>query len=176
MKIGIFGGSFNPVHCGHVSLARNIIQKKIVDELWFMVSPHNPLKDSSKLESDVQRLETVRRAVSNIEGVRVSDFEFYLPRPSFMCDTLSKLQSLRKNDVFYLIIGADNWLCFDKWKNSEKILTDFQIIIYPRKGYDIDYNNLPPNVNYLNMPLYNVSSTQLRQLANEGKDISKYIP
>ena len=176
MKIGIFGGSFNPIHYGHIFLAKNIIQNKLVDELWFMVSPQNPLKVPSDLASDIQRLENVRHAISEIEGVRVSDFEFHQPRPSFMCDTLFKLQSLRKNDIFFLVIGADNWKCFDKWKNYEKILERFHIIIYPRKGYDVERKNLPSSVSYLDLPLYDISSTQLRQMLKERKDISSYIP
>lgn len=176
MKIGIFGGSFNPIHNGHVQLAKNIIASGMVDELWFVVSPHNPLKVESGLLPDTTRLTLATKALEGIKDVRVSDVEFGLPKPSYMYNTLKKLQEFYPHDEFALIIGADNWLCFDKWKNNSEIIKKHKIIIYPRKDYEIDADSLPGGVTYLDMPLYNISSTQIREMEQAGKDVSCFVP
>lgn len=176
MKIGIFGGSFNPIHNGHVQLAKNIIASGMIDELWFMVSPHNPLKKESGLLPDTTRLTLAIKALDGIKGVRVSDFDFSLPKPSYMYNTLNKLQERYPLDEFVLIIGADNWLCFDKWKKHSEIIRKHKIIIYPRKDCEIDIYSLPAGITYLNMPLYNISSTQIREMEQAGKDISGLVP
>lgn len=176
MKIGIFGGSFNPIHNGHVQLAKNIIASGIIDELWFVVSPHNPLKAESCLLPDITRLTLATKALEGIKGVRVSDFEFSLPKPSYMYNTLNKLQERYPLDEFVLIIGADNWLCFDKWKKHSEIIRKHKIIIYPRKDCEIDIDSLPTGITYLDMPLYNISSTQIREMEQAGKDVSGLVP
>ncbi len=176
MRIGVFGGSFNPVHKGHVLLAHNVLLSGVVDELWFIVSPHNPLKTKESLMDSQARLDKVRRATEHIEGVFVSDVEFTLPQPSYTYLTLRKLQQLRPHDEFVLIIGADNWHCFNSWKEHDEILSRYQIVIYPRSGYSIDENSLPENVTYLDMPLYDVSSTQVREMMTKGEDVSGLLP
>lgn len=176
MRIGVFGGSFNPIHNGHIHLAKGIMQSGLIDELWFMVSPHNPLKQQADLMPDDERYKAVYRAVSNMPHVKASDFEFHLAKPSYTYITLRKLCQTYPNDEFVIIIGADNWACFDKWKEYEEILSNYKIIIYPREGYEIDTKTLPPSVTYLNLPLYNISSTQIRHMIKQGQDISKYIP
>lgn len=176
MRIGIFGGSFNPIHNGHIHLAKGIMQSGLIDELWFMVSPHNPLKQQADLMPDAQRYQTVSDAVRNIPHVKASDFEFHLAKPSYTYITLRKLCQAYPNDEFIIIIGADNWACFDKWKEYKEILSKYNIIIYPRDGYEINENTLPPSVTYLNLPLYNISSTQIRDMIKRGEDVSKYIP
>lgn len=175
MTIGIFGGSFNPIHVGHINLAKGIMQTGLIDELWFMVSPHNPLKEESSLMPDKERFELVCKAVEKIKGVKASDFEFHLRKPSFMYLTLRKLYEEYPQHDFVLVIGADNWLCFDKWKEYEEILSNHKIIIYPRKGYEIDKQSLPENVTFLDLPLYDISSTQIRQMIARGEDVSKLI-
>lgn len=176
MRIGIFGGSFNPIHYGHVGLARQIMATGLVDELWFLVSPHNPLKSEHTLMPDEQRLQRVSHAVNDIKGVKASDFEFGLPRPSYMYVTLSELQKAYPCDTFTLIIGADNWKCFSHWKNHKEILASYPIIIYPRRGYDIDTTKLPLTVTYINMPLYDISSTQIREMQAQGEDVNTLLP
>lgn len=176
MKIGIFGGSFNPIHKGHISLAQGILQSGLVDEVWFVVSPHNPLKQQSDLMPDEKRFDLVQRAVAGLQGLKASDFEFHLPKPSYMYITLRKLQEAYPNDEFTLLIGADNWHCFDRWKEYDEILLHYNIIIYPRQGYPVDGHELPSNVTYLPLPLYNISSTQIRQMMARGEDVSELVP
>ena len=176
VKIGIFGGSFNPIHKGHVFLAQNILNTGIVDKLWFVVSPCNPLKEKGILQDDMQRLANVCKATEHIKNVVVSDVEFHLPKPSYMYLTLRRLRQIRPQDELFLIIGADNWLCFDSWKEPDEILNNYKILIYPRKGCSIDHKLLPPNVQYLNLPLYDISSTTIRQMISKGEDISDFVP
>ena len=163
VSIAIFGGSFNPVHYGHVAIAKSVVESGLVDEVWLMVSPRNPLKEESDLMPDDQRLALVRKAVEGIEGVKACDFEFHMPKPSYTYLTLRRLRKAYPDVEFSLLIGADNWLIFEKWKNAEEILLSTPIIIYPRKGSEIDVATLPPNVTFLDMPLYNISSTEIRK-------------
>ena len=139
-KIGIYGGSFNPVHFGHVGLAKWVIGHTDLDELWLMVSPLNPLKANSPssdsatdLSANFQsRLEAVREAVKDIPGVKASDFEFSLPRPSYTANTLRALQNAYPECEFTLVIGEDNLVIFPKWREYEYILANFRIFVYPR--------------------------------------------
>lgn len=176
MKIGIFGGSFNPVHNGHIALASKIRELAKLDEVWFVVSPHNPLKNADSLMSDEDRLEMVRLAVEGIEGLVASDYEFHLPQPSYMLHTLQCLRKDYPEDSFSLVIGADNWACFDRWFGYKEIISGFQIIIYPRKGTDIDISLLPPSVKLLDIRLYNISSTEIRQKLMDRKSIDGLVP
>lgn len=176
MKTGIFGGSFNPIHNGHIALAKSIKQLAGLDEVWFVVSPHNPLKDAEGLMPDEERLRMVEMALENEEGLLASDYEFRLPRPSFMANTLRSLSHDYPDREFTLIIGADNWLCFDKWREPDFILNNFRIAVYPRLGCEIDKNSLPDNVDFYDTGLHNVSSTQIRQLLKVGKPINGLVP
>ena len=132
MKIGIYGGSFNPVHFGHVGLAKWVIEHTDLDELWLMVSPNNPLKDAGILAPEEERLAAVREAIKDIPGVKASDFEFSLPRPSYTANTLRELQKQFPENEFTLVIGEDNLVIFDKWREYEYILANFRIFVYPR--------------------------------------------
>ncbi len=176
MKIGIFGGSFNPIHNGHIALAKKIKEFAKLDEIWFVVSPHNPLKDTDGLLSDELRLKMVRMALEGEDGLVASDYEFHLPRPSYMANTLRNLHNDYPDYEFTLVIGADNWLCFDKWCEHEFILNNFNIAIYSREDYDINAKELPNNVQLVNTGLYNISSTQIRRLIEKGEDFSNLIP
>ena len=161
-KIAIFGGSFNPIHYGHTNIARSVVESGLVDEVWLMVSPRNPLKKDSDLMANRKRLQLARQAVKGMKGVKVSDFEMHLPKPSYTYITLRRLREAYPEVEFSLLIGGDNWLIFDRWKNAEEILRSTPIIIYPRKGSEIDASALPPNVTLLEMPLYDISSTEIR--------------
>lgn len=173
MNIGIFGGSFDPIHNGHINLARYALDHTGLDAVWLMVSPHNPLKPQKYLTTDEQRLDMARLAVEDIPGIEVSDFEFSLPRPSYTWLTLTELQKAYPQHSFRLIIGADNWNDFDKWKNPDLILERFGLIVYPRPGETLlkteDGKRKTENVTLLTgAPEMAVSSTQIRNLLQSG--------
>ena len=169
MRIGIFGGSFNPIHTGHTRLGQWLVRKNYVDELWFMVSPLNPLKqNSTELLPDGLRLQLAQLAVEGKAGLRVSDFEMHLPRPSYMVYTLAQLRQAYPQHEFLLIIGADNWLRFNQWRNSEEIMLHHRLLVYPRPGYALDTASMPQGVSLVATPLFNISSTQIRQAIANG--------
>ncbi len=174
--MGIFGGSFNPIHNGHIAIARRALEQTAINEVWFMVSPQNPLKQHSDLLDDSLRLALVERAIEGERGMRCSDYEFRLPQPSYMWRTLQALSADYPHHTFALLIGADNWLCFDQWRNSGEILANHELYIYPRRGYDIDPHALPPGVTYLDMPLLDISATELRERMARGDDIADVTP
>lgn len=176
MRIGIFGGSFNPVHNGHLALASKIKTLAALDEVWLVVSPHNPLKAAAGLMPDEDRLEMVRLAVREFPGLMASDYEFRLPRPSYMLNTLHSLCKDYPDDTFSLVIGADNWACFDRWYGNREIIRDYPILIYPREGTEISASSLPPTVKLLDTGLYNISSTEIRQRLKEHKSIDGLVP
>ena len=174
-SIGIFGGSFNPIHKGHVALARQLLRRAQLDEVWFLVSPQNPLKPQSSLLDDDMRLEMARLALTEEPYIKASDYEFHLPRPSYTWNTLQHLSHDYPQHRFTLIIGADNWHVFSQWRNSSDIIANYPIVIYPRDGYPIDETSLPPNVRLVNTRLYNMSSTLIRQLIADGRGVRRYL-
>lgn len=141
-----------------------------------MVSPQNPLKQAADLLDDNLRLDMTRHAVEGIKGIKVSDYEFRLPRPSYMWNTLQHLSHDYPDRQFYLLIGADNWQVFDRWYHANDIISHYPIRIYPRRGYDIDTASLPPTVKLVNTGLYDVSSTQVRDMIRRGENPSLLIP
>lgn len=172
-ETGIYGGSFNPIHRGHVSLGELLCQTGELDELWFMVSPQNPFKKAAHdLLDEADRLALARIAVRQHPRLKVSDFEFHLPRPSYTADTLAALRKAYPDRHFTLVIGADNWLAFDRWARPEEILRHHRVLVYPRPGYPVDASALPPGVRLVDTPLIPVSSTDIRRLIAEGKDAS----
>ncbi len=176
IKTGIYGGSFNPIHNGHIALARHLLQEAELDEIWFVVSPQNPFKVQQQLLADDKRLLLVRKALAPYPQLVASDFEFSLPRPSYMWHTLQGMSAQWPDRELHLIIGADNWLCFDRWYHADDIRSTYPIIIYPRQGYDIVSSALPQGVRLVNTPLYNVSSTEIRADVAAGRDISSKVP
>ncbi len=175
IKTGIFGGSFNPIHKGHIAIAETICNKKLVDELWIMVSPQNPLKSKKELFDDSFRLQLAKIATKNFPQMQVSDFEYHLPRPSYTYHTLKELRKKYPDREFVLIIGADNWENFTKWYKYDSLLRENNFIIYPRKGFTVDSKDLPSNVHYLEMPLYDISSTEIRNKITKKEDISNLV-
>ena len=138
MKIGVLGGSFNPVHIGHVMLASYLKQFEGFDEVWLMLSPLNPLKsNTTDLIPDVTRLKMLDIALKDAEGILVSDIELSMPRPSYTINTLRYLAKRYSRHSSKLIIGADNWKIFNQWKDSEEIINDFGVVVYPRPGYQL---------------------------------------
>lgn len=176
MTIGIYSGSFNPIHIGHLALANYLCEFEGLDQLWFLVSPRNPFKQGQELMPDVFRLELVQLAIDGYPKFRASDFEFHLPRPSYTIHTLDKLKAAYPQHVFCLIIGSDNWLSFPRWHQSERLLSENPIIIYPRPGYPVDEAALPSNVRLVASPVFEVSSTFIRQALSEGKDVRFFLP
>lgn len=176
-RIGIFGGSFNPIHVGHALIASYIVENSDIDTLWLMVSPQNPLKENSSLASDYHRLRMTELVSRRIENVITSAFEFDLPKPSYTIDTLNALQAKFPDDEFYLVIGADNWCVFDRWKAGEEIITRHRVLIYPRRGYDIVIpEKYSDRVLVVEAPLIEVSSTQVRERLAQLKSVSFYVP
>lgn len=174
---GIYGGSFNPIHNGHIALARQMLDAGLMDEVWFVVSPLNPFKkEKIDLLSDNLRLEMTKLALESEPNMMAQDIEFHLPKPSYTWQTLKALSEQYPNREFILIVGADNWQVFHLWYNYEEIIDKFSIVIYPREGIDIDEEFLPKNVKLLNAQLYPISSTQVRQYIKEGKSIEELIP
>ncbi len=176
-KVGIYGGSFNPIHRGHIALARQMLRKAHLDEVWFLVSPLNPFKQASTdLLDDQTRLQLTRQALADEPRLVASDYEFHLPRPSYSWDTLQALSRDYPEHEFVLVIGADNWLAFDRWYHAEDILDSYPIVIYPREGCPIDAATLPPTVQLVKTRLYNVSSTDIRCRIREGRPVRRLLP
>ncbi len=175
-RICVFGGSFNPLHNGHVALAKAVLGEGLADEVWLMVSPQNPLKHGGGLLPDAVRLEMARLGVEGVEGVRVSDFEFHLPRPSYTWKTLDALREAYPHCVFSLLVGGDNWALFSRWARHDYILKNYDVIVYPRTGEAFAEEGLPPRVTCLRAPLLDVSSTQIRGRLGRGESIVGLVP
>lgn len=176
LSIGIYGGTFNPLHNGHIALARSFLQQAGLDEVWFVVSPQNPFKINNDLLDDNIRLEMVREALHGESRIKVSDVEFHLPKPSYMYRTLRHLSADYPGYKFTLLIGGDNWKAFDRWKNADEIIENYEIAVYPRKGDNIDATALPSSVMLLDTPLIDISSTEIRQRVRDGKPIDNLVP
>jgi nicotinate-nucleotide adenylyltransferase len=176
LKIGLFFGSFNPIHVGHLVIANYVVEYAQIDQLWFVVSPQNPLKKKAGLLDDYQRLEMVHRAVGDDPRFRVSNIEFNLPKPSFTIDTLAYLNEKFPQHHFSIIIGSDNLESFHKWKNYEVILENYGIIVYPRPGFDQAKIKISPNITIADAPFMDISSTFIRSAIKEGKNVSYFLP
>lgn len=176
VRTGIFGGSFNPIHIGHLALANYLCEFEGLDELWFMITPHNPLKKQTELMPDSFRLELARLAVKGYDKFKASDFEFGLSQPSYTIHTLDALKKAYPKREFHLIIGADNWQLFHRWKESKRMLRENKILVYPRSGSTVNTDSLPANVKLVNAPLIEVSSTFIRDAIAEGKDVRYFLP
>lgn len=161
LRVGIYGGSFNPIHTGHVQLGDELITLGLVDEVWYVVSPQNPFKVNQELMDDDLRLQLTALAIEGHKGLRACDVEFQLPRPSYMINTLNELEHLHPDCHFSLVIGADNWLRFPRWYKYEEILRRFGLIVYPRPGSEIGL--VPEGVKVAATSLLDISSTQIRQ-------------
>lgn len=176
MKIALYFGSFNPVHIGHVKLAEYLTDYKFVDEVWFIVSPCNPLKEQKYLIDEFLRLDMLLLAIRHQPEFKASDIEFTMPIPSYTIDTLKKLKAEYPQHHFSLIIGSDNALVFDKWKNYKQILKKYEIFVYPRAGYNFSQvAHKYYQMKLLNTPIYNISSTEIRNAIACKSDISQWL-
>lgn len=175
-RIAIFGGSFNPIHNGHLLIARTAIAEGLCDEVWIMPSPQNPLKPAAALLDERIRLDMVRAAVENEDRIVASDFEFHLKRPTYTYLTLRALRREYPDCRFSLMIGGDNWAIFRKWRNFEEILQRHTIIIYNRPGTEFRQEDLPDGVEILRGTLSELSSTDIRRRLSRGEDVSADVP
>ena len=165
--IAIFGGSFNPIHTGHIALAQAVQKQCGLDEVWLMVSPQNPLKrNDSDLLDDHLRLQIAQKALEDVEGVKACDYEFSLPKPSYTWNTLQHLTKDYPDHTFILLIGGDNWAHFTRWRHWQDILWHYDVIVYPRDEYQ----------GTIDVPLLDVSSTEIRQKVRAGESIRGLVP
>lgn len=176
LSIGIYGGTFNPLHNGHIALAKAFLQQAGLDEVWFVVSPQNPFKANDTLLDDDIRLQMARTALHGEPKLKVSDVEYHLPKPSYMYRTLRHLSTEHPGYKFTLLIGGDNWEAFDRWKNADEIIENYRIAVYPRRGDNIDVSALPHTVMLLDTPLIDISSTEIRQRVSDGQPIDSLVP
>ena len=182
-KIGLFFGSFNPIHIGHLILANYILENSDMDELLFVVSTQNPFKDKKSLLTDHNRLDMVQLAVKNYPKMRASNVEFSLPKPSYTIDTLTYLKEKYPNYSFALIMGEDNLDSLPKWKNAEKLMSEYQIIVYPRTfeggtstSLSVSKIKNQENINIINAPIIELSATEIRNMIKGGKNVRPMLP
>jgi nicotinate-nucleotide adenylyltransferase len=175
-KTGLFFGSFNPPHRGHESIASYLTDEKFVDEICFIVSPQNPLKEQAGLAEASHRLAMIQLVSEKHPAFTASDVEFTMPLPSYTIYTLEKLRSNNPQKELYLIIGSDNLQEFHLWKDYRHIIKDYKILVYPRKNQFTNPYPEEPNIIITKAPLIEVSSTQIRQKISQGEDITTYVP
>lgn len=176
MKVGLFFGSFNPIHTGHMIIANLVKETTEIDEVWFIVSPQNPFKKNKGLLHEFDRLDMVNAAIGDDYQFRSSDVEFNMPRPSYTIDTLTLLQEKYPEKQFHLIIGEDNLESFPKWKNHDKILEHFGLIVYPRPNSKESELSKSENVRLIEAPEVDISATFIRKLVKEEKSIKYLVP
>jgi nicotinate-nucleotide adenylyltransferase len=176
-KIGLYFGSFNPIHIGHLAIANYMVEFTETDMLWFVVTPHNPHKKKVSLLDGYDRLEMVHRAVGGDERFQVCDIEFYLPKPSYTIDTLTYLTERNPSKIFKLLIGSDNLKSFHKWKNFESILEHYGLIVYPRHDFDKSKMMQHPGIIVAEKaPMMEISSSFIRNAISQGKDVRHFLP
>ena len=174
MKVGLYFGSFNPIHVGHLIIANHIAYNTELDEVWFIVSPQNPFKETSSLLNEQHRYSLVKIAIEDEKKLKASNVEFLMPKPSYTIDTLMYLSEKFKKHAFTLIVGSDSYLNFEKWKNFKQIIINYNILIYPRLSFTIK-KNLPATVKIINAPFIEISSTQIRKNIKDKKSIRYLI-
>ena len=175
MKIGLFFGSFNPIHIGHMAIANYMLEYTDLDKIWFVVSPQNPMKNKLSLLDEKQRLHMVNIAIGDNNKYKASNIEFKLPKPSYTINTLIHLNEKYPNYKFVLIMGADNLKSFHKWKNYEEILKHHELYVYPRVNSDGESLKGHAKVKYVNAPVMEISATEIRQGIKEKKDLRYFL-
>ena len=175
MRIGLFFGSFNPVHNGHLIIANHILNESDLNKIWFIISPQNPFKQTSGLLNNYDRLHLVNKAIENDERMKASDVEFKLPMPSYTINTLNFLKEKYPTYRFVIIMGSDGFQNLSKWKDYELIIKDYPLVVYERPGFKIE-NNINATVHTLKAPLLDISATYIRELARRNKSIKYLVP
>ena len=176
MNIGLYFGSFNPVHIGHLAIANYMVEYTDIDELWFIISPHNPLKKKASLLNDHARYDMVYEAVKDDSRFRVSDVEFHMPQPSYTIDTLAYLEEKYPGKTFSILMGSDGLRTFHKWKNADVLIKNYVRYIYPRIGEDLDYIRTHENVKIVDAPRFEISSSFIRNAIKENHDVRYFLP
>lgn len=176
MKVGLFFGSFNPIHNGHLTIANYMVEYTDMDQVWFIVSPHSPFKEKKNLLADYHRYELVLLAIGDDPAFRASNIEFKMPKPSYTIDTLVHLSEKHPGKELVLIMGADGLSTFNKWKNHKQIIQYYHRYVYPREG--TDPNKLPnmENATLVDAPVIGISSSFIRKAIREGKDVRYFLP
>jgi len=175
MNIGLYFGSFNPVHSGHLIIANHILNETELEKIWFIVSPQNPFKTNSTLLNEYDRLHLLKLATEGDVRIKISDIEFGLPKPSYTSITLAHLQEKNPGHQFSIIMGSDSFQNLHKWKNAEYIIKNYPVYVYNRPGFEIQ-NHIKATLNIVDAPLLQISATQIRQLIKEGKSIRYMVP
>jgi nicotinate-nucleotide adenylyltransferase len=175
MQIGLYFGSFNPVHIGHLIIASHILNETALQKIWFVVSPQNPFKPSDTLMNEYDRYHLVQKAVEGDDRLRASDIEFSLPKPSYTVHTLAYLKEKYPSYEFHIIMGSDSFQNIRNWKNADVIVRDYPIIIYERPGFEVK-NEAGANVHIMKAPLLQISATHIRELLRKGKSIKYLVP
>lgn len=177
LTVGLYFGSYNPIHIGHLAIANYMVEFTNIDQLWFVVSPQNPFKKKANLLDDYQRLELAQLAINNDDRLRASNIEFNLPKPSYTVDTLAYLKDRHPNYHFKILMGSDNLENFHKWKNYEAIVENYGVIVYPRPGFDKSKVRKHKNISIAeNTPLMEISSSFIRAAVRQGKDVRHFLP
>lgn len=176
MNIGLYFGSFNPIHHGHLIIASHILQQGKLDQIWFVVSPQNPLKPAAGLLNEYHRYYLVQLALEGETQMRATDIEFRLPKPSFTIDTLTYLQEKYPQHRFSVIMGSDSFRNIHRWKNYEKLLRDYPIVVYQRPGHELTADQCPPLTELVKAPYLEISATQIRDQIRQGKSIRYLLP
>lgn len=176
MITGLYFGSFNPIHIGHLAIANFMVEFSELEQLWFVVSPQNPLKEKKSLLQDYHRLEMVRLAVEDDDRFRASDIEFKLPTPSYTIDTLTYLEEKHPGMEFQLVMGGDGLRTFHKWKHADLIVEKYHRLIYPRPDTDLEKASLLLNSTLVDAPMMEISSSFIRKAIKEGKDVRHLVP
>lgn len=175
MNIGLYFGSFNPIHIGHLIIANHILNETEVEKIWFIVSPQNPFKQQNSLLNEFDRLHLVRLAVQDDNRMKCSDIEFHLPKPSYTSNTLTFLSEKYPEHQFSIIMGSDSHQNLDKWKNFESIISNYSIYVYKREGFEIK-QKFATEPHVLNAPIIQISASQIRENIKEGKSIRYLVP
>ena len=175
MKIGLYFGSFNPIHTGHLIIASHILNETDLIKVWFIISPQNPFKESETLLNEYDRLHLVQKAIEHDLRMKASDIEFTLQRPSYTVHTLAYLKEKYPDHEFSIIMGSDSFQNLGNWKNSEVIISNYRIIVYKRPGIEIE-NKYGADIVVMKAPLLEISATHIRELIKEGKSIKYLVP
>lgn len=176
MRVGLFFGSFNPVHYGHLIIASHVLNEYDLQKVWFVVSPQNPFKETSSLLNENHRKYLVDLAIEDDDRLQVSSIEFQLPRPSYTIDTLVHLEERYPHHEFTLIVGSDSFQNIPNWKNGEILLKNYKLIVYERPGFSVDTIKTDSNITVTKAPMLDISSTHIRTLIKERKSIKYLVP
>jgi len=175
MNVGLYFGSFNPIHTGHLIIASHVLNESGLDRVWFVVSPHNPFKPSASLLNEYDRLHLVQKAIENDSRLRATDIEFNLPRPSYTIHTLTYLKEKYPDHNFSIIMGSDSFQNIEKWKNADLLLRDYEFMVYRRPGFEITDGG-KARLKIMTAPLLEISATHIRELVRTGKSIKYLVP